>query len=96
MTEQEVDIRKKLGTLTYETDAEENAHITVIQEICAQCPHHLCIAGCPASCFKFIENKMVFRYEDCIECGTCYLMCDQGSVKWNFPQGSFGVKFELG
>ncbi|MFW9996086.1 MAG: ferredoxin family protein [Candidatus Odinarchaeota archaeon] len=92
----ETDLRDKLGTLSFETDASENAHITVDQEICAKCPHHLTLAGCPAGCFKFIENRMVFRYEDCIECGTCFLMCDQGSVKWSLPRGSFGVRYEQG
>ncbi len=96
MVEQELDVREKLGTLKFETDSEENAHITIVQDICQQCPHHLCIAGCPAGCFRFVEKKMVFRYEDCVECGTCYLMCDQGSVTWSLPKGGFGVKYELG
>ncbi|MHA2175763.1 MAG: ferredoxin family protein [Candidatus Hodarchaeales archaeon] len=96
MVEQELDVREKLGTLKFETDSEENAHITIVQDICQQCPHHLCIAGCPAECFRFVEKKMVFRYEDCVECGTCYLMCDQGSVTWSLPKGGFGVKYELG
>jgi ferredoxin like protein len=96
MAEQELGVREKLGTLKFETDSEENAHITIVQDICQRCPHHLCIAGCPAGCFHFVEMKMVFRYEDCVECGTCYLMCDQGSVTWSLPKGGFGVKYELG
>jgi ferredoxin like protein len=88
-------VRKKLGTIAYNTDAEENAHITVKPDICAKCPHRLCIAGCPAGCFNFIDNKMVFRYEDCVECGTCFLQCDQGSIIWYNPQGSFGVKYKI-
>jgi ferredoxin like protein len=91
-----VDVRPKLGTLTYETDAEEKAHITVKPEICAKCPHRRTIAGCPAGCYKFVDGEMVFRYEDCIECGTCFLQCDQGSVSWSHPRGSFGVKFKQG
>jgi ferredoxin like protein len=96
MVEQELDVREKLGTVKFETDSEENAHITIVQDICQKCPHHLCIAGCPAGCFRFVEKKMVFRYEDCVECGTCFLMCDQGSVTWSLPKGGFGVKYELG
>jgi ferredoxin like protein len=88
-------VRQKLGTITYITDAEENAHITVKPDICAKCPHRLCISGCPAGCFNFIDNKMVFRYEDCVECGTCFLQCDQGSIIWNNPQGSFGVQYQI-
>ncbi|MFW9855308.1 MAG: ferredoxin family protein [Candidatus Thorarchaeota archaeon] len=93
---EEVKVQDKLGSVPYVTDSEENAHITVQPDICRKCPHHLCIAGCPAGCFTFIDGEMVFRYEDCVECGTCFLQCDQGSVTWNNPRGSFGVKYYTG
>ena len=93
-------IKNKLGVLTYKTDSEENAHIVVDGTICETCPHHLCISGCPVRCFNFFEidgkPTMVFQYEDCVECGTCDIMCDQGAVSWNLPRGSFGVAYEEG
>ncbi|MHB8605415.1 MAG: 4Fe-4S dicluster domain-containing protein [Thermoplasmatota archaeon] len=39
---------------------------------------------------------MKFQYEDCVECGTCDIMCTHESVKWNNPRGSFGVKYRFG
>jgi len=92
-------IKDKLGVLTYVTDEEDLAHIKVNGEICSNCPHHLCISGCPVRCFNFFEKEggkveMVFNYEDCVECGTCDIMCDQGAVSWNHPRGSFGIQYE--
>lgn len=49
-----------------------------------------------AGCFSLNEGVMQFQYEDCVECGTCDIMCTPGSVKWNNPRGSFGVKYKYG
>ena len=91
-----IDIKNKLDITYWITDSHDNAHITVDPDICDNCPHHLCIAGCPTRCFVFYNDRMVFQYEDCVECGTCSMMCDQGSVVWNNPRGSFGVKYSSG
>lgn len=93
-------IKNKLGVVEWKTDEEKFAHIKVDADICNQCPHHLCIAGCPTRCFNFMEVdgkvQMVFQYEDCVECGTCDIMCDQGAVSWEHPRGSFGVNYQQG
>lgn len=100
MIEQEqnikVDIKNMLGVTTWETDASENAHITIEESICNQCEEHWCMTGCPAECFTVIDGKVFFQYEDCVECGTCNIMCPNGSVKWNNPRGSYGVKYLQG
>lgn len=96
MEEKVLDIKNKIGVTDWVTDAHEHAHIIVDGEICKQCPHQLCIAGCPTECFKFINGEMKFIYEDCVECGTCAIMCDQGAVDWNYPRGTYGVKYNLG
>lgn len=91
-----IDIKDKLGVTTWVTDSHDRAHITVNPDICIQCSHQLCIAGCPAKCFIFYDNKMTFQYEDCVECGTCDIMCDQGSITWNNPRGAYGVQYSQG
>ncbi|MCY3410795.1 MAG: ferredoxin family protein [Candidatus Heimdallarchaeota archaeon] len=90
------DIKNKIGVTQWKTDGHEYAHITVDVAICSKCPHHRCIAGCPTECFKFYDGKMVFQFEDCVECGACDAMCDQGSVKWNNPRGTYGVAYNNG
>ena len=46
-TIEKMDIKNKIGVTQWDTDSHENAHITVDPSICNDCPHHLCIAGCP-------------------------------------------------
>jgi ferredoxin like protein len=91
-----VEIKRRLSTLRYATDSKDHAHITVKPEICARCPHSFCTLACPAKCYERIEGKLVFRYEDCVECGACDIACDQGSVTWTLPRGSFGVRYRYG
>lgn len=90
--------KNKLGSLEYNVDEHKNAHITVDYAICAKCPHQNCVWGCPVQCYTFVDlpQNIVFQFEDCVECGTCFVMCDQGSVKWNNPRGTFGVKYRYG
>jgi len=42
------------------------------------------------------EGELHFQYEDCIECGTCKIICPKGAVEWNYPRGTFGVTFRYG
>ncbi len=91
-----VDIKARLGSSKFITDAEEHAHITIDPEICTTCPHENCMNACPAQCFENIEGRMKFTYEDCVECGTCDIVCTPGSVKWDNPRGNFGVNYRYG
>ncbi len=91
-----VDIKARLGTSKYVTDAHEYAHITVDPDVCETCPHTMCVNACPAKCFEFQNGRMQFTYEDCVECGTCDIVCTPGSVKWNHPRASFGVNYRYG
>jgi ferredoxin like protein len=91
-----VEIKRRLGTLRYTTDSPDHAHITVKPDICRLCPHSFCTNVCPAQCYERIEGRLVFRYEDCVECGACAIACDQGSVTWNFPRGPYGVRYRYG
>lgn len=91
-----IEIKARLGTTDYKIDDHEHAHITIDQKICATCDHHMCMFACPALCFELIDGKMVFHYEDCVECGTCDVVCTPGSVRWNHPRGGFGVNYEYG
>ncbi|MCL4326307.1 MAG: 4Fe-4S binding protein [Candidatus Thermoplasmatota archaeon] len=91
-----IEIKNRLGVVKYITDNEKYAHITVDTTICEHCPHYFCTYSCPAQCFKIMGGKLVFIYEDCIECGTCAIACDQGAVTWHNPRGPFGVIYKEG
>ncbi len=87
-------LEERLGLLKYNFDKEP--HIKVNMEKCEHCDPRACVAGCPAGCFKVQEEKLVFTYEDCIECGTCKIICPRNAIEWNYPRGTFGVSFRHG
>jgi ferredoxin like protein len=88
------DTERKLGTLRYKIDKE--AHIQVNSDICKECTTRACISSCPAECFTLQDGKVHYQFEDCIECGTCKLICPKGAIQWNYPRGTFGVAFRYG
>jgi ferredoxin like protein len=97
-----LDVKARLGATQFNFDSPDHAHITIDQKICATCPHQMCMYSCPAGCFTPTDGgpvkggNMTFQYEDCVECGTCDIVCTPGSVKWNNPRGGFGVKYRYG
>ena len=91
-----MNVKARLGATKFVTDAHEHQHITVDPDICQTCPHTMCVTACPARCFEFVNGRMQFTYEDCVECGTCDIVCTPGSVKWHHPRASFGVNYRYG
>ena len=96
MKESIVDVKARLGSTKFVTDDEHYAHITIDPDICDTCPHEMCMNCCPAQCFNKVDGRMTFTYEDCVECGTCDIVCTPGSVKWNNPRASGGVNYKFG
>ena len=40
------------------------------------------------------DGGILFNYEQCFECGTCYLVCNEaGAITWTYPDGGHGVAF---
>lgn len=89
-----ITLEDKLGLLKYTID--KIPHIVVNTEICKSCEYKPCVAGCPAGCFTLENDELRFQYEDCIECGTCKIVCPYGAVDWNYPRGTFGIAYKLG
>jgi ferredoxin like protein len=72
-----------------------NAHIIVDGRKCADCSVRGCVVACPANLFvPTADGGIVFNYEQCFECGTCYLVCnEEGAITWGYPEGGHGVVF---
>ncbi len=83
---------------TVEFRVAEHAHITVDTEVCSSCTTRECVTACPANLFaQTAEGGILFNYEQCFECGTCYMVCNKvGAISWSYPQGGFGVVFRRG
>jgi len=92
----------RLALVAYRNQSRNDAvpHIVVDTGICnSSCPHRGTTYACPAKCYFLDEKGIVqFQFEDCIECGTCLFVCDQGAVEWRYPdpEKGRGVNWSLG
>jgi ferredoxin like protein len=71
------------------------AHITVDSDVCRSCTTKACVTACPAALFvPTSDGGVLFNYEQCFECGTCYLVCNkEGALTWTYPEGGAGVAY---
>ena len=83
----------RLATVRFRVDTQ--AHIQVNNEICRDCSTHACVYVCPANLFTLLsDGTILFNYEQCFECGTCYVACNrEGAISWTYPKGGYGVSF---
>ena len=80
---------------TTEFKVSDTPHIVVDGKVCADCSTRDCVVACPADLFvPTSDGGIVFNYEQCFECGTCYLVCNrEGAISWSYPDGGHGVVF---
>jgi len=86
----------RMATVDFRVD--ERAHITVDSDVCRSCTTRACVTACPANLFApTSDGGILFNYEQCFECGTCYQVCDsEGAITWTYPDGGHGVVFRQG
>ena len=89
----EISFEDRIGTATFNVHHE--AHIVVDGSVCTGCSTRECIVACPANLFvPTSDGGILFNYEQCFECGTCYLACGTaGAITWTYPDGGSGVVF---
>ena len=88
----------RLAADRYEIDNEQS-HIAVDQARCESCEPKPCLTVCPADVYRWVDDRVAVRYENCLECGSCQLACDHGGnggITWQNPQGGFGIVFRYG
>ena len=88
-----VSFEQRMSEVEFRVSA--RAHITVDGDSCRGCTTKACVTACPANLFVPVsDGGVVFNYEQCFECGTCYLACDtSGAITWTYPDGGSGVVF---
>ena len=88
-----VSFEQRMSTVEFRVGS--RAHITVDGDACRGCTTKACVSACPANLFVPVsDGGIVFNYEQCFECGTCYLVCNtSGAISWTYPDGGFGVVF---
>ena len=80
---------------TVEFRVAERPHIAVDSDVCRSCTTKACVHACPARLFvPTSDGGVLFNYEQCFECGTCYMVCNtEGALTWSYPEGGRGVVF---
>ncbi len=91
-----ISFEERMATVDFRVG--ERAHITVDSEVCRSCTTRACVTACPANLFApTADGGILFNYEECFECGTCYMVCDQeAAITWTYPDGGHGVVFHHG
>jgi len=89
----EISFEDRIGTATF--TVHPTPHIVVDGAACQGCSTRECIVACPANLFvPTSDGGILFNYEQCFECGTCYMVCNrEGAITWNYPVGGYGVVF---
>ena len=89
-------LAERMATVEFRVSA--GAHITVDSDVCMSCTTRECVTACPANLFAVTsDGGILFNYEECFECGTCYMVCNsEGAITWHYPEGGHGVVFRHG
>ena len=92
----EMNLDKNLATLKYTPDTV--SHLKPNNEDCKTCKYRPCENVCPAGVYEWLENeqKLLVKYENCLECGACRIACEKKSLEWEYPKGTKGVMFKKG
>jgi ferredoxin like protein len=93
-----INLDARLGFNHYEIDTEIN-HIHLDLEKCLGCEAKPCLTVCPAQVYLLMEDHISIRYENCLECGTCQMACDQAGnrgLTWRNPSNGYGIQFRFG
>lgn len=75
----------------------DKPHIIINRLICKTCHDRACVRVCPAKCYTFDEATGLLSvvYENCLECGTCQVICEKKALDWTYPRGGYGVNYRL-
>jgi ferredoxin like protein len=90
------DFEDRMATVHF--DVAESPHIVIDGDTCRGCTTKACVSVCPANLFVPLrDGGILFNYEQCFECGSCYLVCNnEGAITWNYPEGGKGVVLRRG
>ncbi len=74
---------------------ETGEFIRVDADKCTGCAN--CVNVCLGACWKLEGKKAVVRTLDtCMECASCWYVCDPGAVIFSWPKGGTGYRSNYG
>jgi ferredoxin like protein len=91
-------VADRLGTDAFDTDSV--SHLTLSDPaLCKSCVLRPCIRVCPAEVYRWEEERLRIRYENCLETGACRIACEQmgnRALVWGYPAAGRGIQYRLG
>jgi ferredoxin-like protein FixX len=56
-----------------------------------------CMKVCLAGCFTVEDKKArVVSLDECMECGSCWYICDREAIRFSWPNGGAGFRTRFG
>ena len=74
----------------------KDSHINNLDPaLCKECVRRICLSICPAGVYVWDEKEQRPRisYEDCLECGTCWVACEMQNIEWTNPVAGCGISY---
>jgi len=88
-------VESKLFLARYKVD--EISHLTILnKDTCLKCKIKPCIIVCPADVYKWEENRLIVSYDNCVECGSCKIVCPYSNIVLRFPRYGKGIGYRFG
>ncbi len=86
-------VEEKLHTTHIASDSD--SHLAVRdQGTCRACILRPCVNVCPAGVYDYSEaEELSVAHENCLECGSCRIVCEFENIDWSYPSGGFGVAY---
>ena len=74
----------------------KSSHIKLDPQLCEECSSRICTRICPAEVYEWdgVEGRVKIRYENCLECGSCWIACEMQSIEWSNPVGGRGIIYK--
>jgi ferredoxin like protein len=88
-------LNEKLHRVRYRVNRGK-PHIRLNPEVCARCPERICLTLCPVENFFLEGQRVMLKWEDCLECGACRIACPLEALDWDYPEGGFGISYRYG
>ncbi|WP_420844900.1 ferredoxin family protein [Marinitoga litoralis] len=89
-------IEDRLFLNRYRAD-EEHPHLKIKDmDVCKNCKDKPCINCCPAGVYQWDGEFMEVKFEGCLECGTCRIVCPYNNIEWEYPNGNYGILYKFG
>ena len=90
-----MNLNEKLHRIRYRINP-GRPHIKPDPRACAECMQKACIYVCPVENYVLEDEVLVFKWEDCLECGACRVVCPSPALQWDYPDGAFGISYRYG